>query len=431
MASGDLIVKVADKDTLDRTYANTNAILAAVGTEVKPLSVKRYGIKINKNDSNPSTRCTYLFDAVGMTPAKMDYTTGAFDYGDWGDVFFVKNNYPAMVKYDGTEDYKLSPTDHTKKIDGTTASDVANTAYGGNAMSVFDGSGDKGKIWLSQFEIGNYEYMIISNVQYDASYNDDAYVREDGSHADKLYYPMFGGSYDGTRLRSLSGQTLMYNANASTEITRAKANGDGWNIGSWSRRNLLNCMLKIMSKTDDSQTAFGQGQTSGYVNDATQNYGHLTTGTLSDKGQFYGYSDTVHQVKVFYIEKWWGGRWDRINGLVMVGGEILAKMTPPYNLTGKDFNKVGVTFTGSGSGYQKGTKSNQYGRFPISAGGSSSTYTCDYFWRNAGITAGALVGGGCDNGSNCGTDCVSLDSAASVAAWSIGASIFLEQPIAA
>ena len=31
MASGDVIVKVADKDTLDRTYANTNAILAAVG----------------------------------------------------------------------------------------------------------------------------------------------------------------------------------------------------------------------------------------------------------------------------------------------------------------------------------------------------------------------------------------------------------------
>ena len=35
MASGDLIVKVADKDTLDRTYANTNAILAAVGEENK------------------------------------------------------------------------------------------------------------------------------------------------------------------------------------------------------------------------------------------------------------------------------------------------------------------------------------------------------------------------------------------------------------
>lgn len=431
MASGDLIVKVADKDTLDRTYANTNAILAAVGEDVRIKGVKRYGMKINKNDSNPATRCTYLFDAVGMTPAAMNYSAGRFDFGDWGNVFFVKNNYPAMVKYDGTEDYKLDPNDHTKKADGKTASDVSNTAYGGNAMSVFDGSGDKGKIWLSQFEVGNYEYMIISNVQYDESYNDDAYVREDGSHADKLYFPMFGGSYDGTRIRSLAGQTLMYNTNASTEIARAKANGAGWNIGSWSKRNLLNCMLKIMSKTDNSQTAFGQGQTSGYVNDASQNYGHLATGTLKDKGQFFGYNDTTHEVKVFYMEKPWGNRWDRINGLLMVGGEILAKMTPPYNLTGKDFEKVGITFTSSSNGYQKGTKSNRFGRIVNSIGGSSSTYTCDYFWWNAGITAVALVGGSCHAGETCGADCLNLSYSAGGALWYVGASVFLEQPIAA
>lgn len=59
-------------------------------------------MKINKNDSNPATRCTYLFDAVGMTPAAMNYSAGRFDFGDWGNVFFVKNNYPAMVKYDGS-----------------------------------------------------------------------------------------------------------------------------------------------------------------------------------------------------------------------------------------------------------------------------------------------------------------------------------------
>ena len=46
MASGDLIVKVADKDTLDRTYANTNAILAAVGEDVRIKGVKRYGMKM-------------------------------------------------------------------------------------------------------------------------------------------------------------------------------------------------------------------------------------------------------------------------------------------------------------------------------------------------------------------------------------------------
>jgi len=431
MASGDLIVKVADKETLDRAYANTNAILAVVGEDVRTKGIKRYGIKINKNDSNPATRCTYLFDAVGMTPVAMNYTTGVFDYGDWGDVFFVKNNYPVMVKYDGTEDYKLNTSNQNYKEDGTTASDVSNTAYGGNAMSVFDGSGDKGKIWLSQFEIGNYEYMIISNAQYDESYNDDAYVRENGSHADKLYYPMFGGSYDNTRLRSLAGQTLLYNTNASTEITRAKANGSGWNIGTWSKRNLLNCMLKIMSKTDNSQTAFGQGQTSGYVDNASLNYGHLATGTLTNKGQFFGYNDTTHEVKVFYIEKCWGNRWDRINGLLMIGGEILAKMTPPYNLTGGGFEKVGIQFMGTSSSYQKETKSGRYGRIVKTTGGSSSTYNCDYFWWNATITAVALVGGGCGNGAGCGADCLGLSDSASGAGWNVGASVFLEQPIAA
>ena len=190
-------------------------------------------------------------------------------------------------------------------------------------------------------------------------------------------------------------------------------------------------MLKIMSKTDNSQTAFGQGQTTGYVNDSSKNYGHLATGTLTGKGQFFGYNDTTHEVKVFYMEKPWGNRWDRINGLLMVGGEILAKMTPPYNLTGKDFEKVGITFASSGNGYQKGTKSSRFGRIVNSIGGSSSTYTCDYFWWNAGITAVALVGGSCGAGESCGADCLALNGSAGDASWSFGASVFLEQPIAA
>lgn len=115
----------------------------------------------------------------------------------------------------------------------------------------------------------------------------------------------------------------------------------------------------------------------------------------------------------------------------MVGGEILAKMTPPYNLTGKDFEKVGITFASSGSGWQKGTKSSRFGRIVNSTGGSSSTYTCDYLWWNAGITAVALVCGSCSSGACCGVDCLSLDVSAGSASWGVGASVFLEQPIAA
>ena len=113
------------------------------------------------------------------------------------------------------------------------------------------------------------------------------------------------------------------------------------------------------------------------------------------------------------------------------GDEILAKMTPPYNLTGKDFGKVGITFTSSGNGYQKGTKSSRFGRIANSIGGSSSTYTCDYFWWNAGITAVALVGGNCNDGEYCGADYLNLNGSAGYASWDFGASVFLEQPIAA
>lgn len=106
-------IYLADKETLDSTHANTNAILAALeesGGEHK--KAVRYGIKINKSDSGKKSRVTYLYDAVGMTPAAMNYTDGTFNYGSWGNVEFVKNNYPCMVKFDGTEDYKLLATNY-------------------------------------------------------------------------------------------------------------------------------------------------------------------------------------------------------------------------------------------------------------------------------------------------------------------------------
>ena len=53
------------------------------------------------SEPNPATRVEYLFDAVGMTPAFMDFTTGAFNMGTWGGVWFVRDNYPVMVKFAG------------------------------------------------------------------------------------------------------------------------------------------------------------------------------------------------------------------------------------------------------------------------------------------------------------------------------------------
>lgn len=423
MATGDKIF-VADKETLDAVKADTTGILKALqDADGKFSNVKRYGVKINKADSNPDTRVTYLYDAVGMNPASMNFTESTFDYGDWGSIFFVAGNYPVMLNANGTEAYKLNPNDYSLKADGT-ASAITDASTALNAMSAFP------KMYLCQYEVGNYEYIIVSDTRVDSSYNEDAYRRADGTVADVMYMPIYGGSYDGAKLRSLSGKVLMCNTNAQTEMNRAEANGSIWTIVPWCRRNLVNSLLTIISKSENSQGKFGRGVDGTYVEDAAQDYGKVVTGTLDDKGQFFGYNDGTHEVKVFHMEKWWGNRWDRVVGYICDHGRIKVKMSPPYNITGEGYTDTGVDACKDG-GYQKDQHMTRWGRFPKSVGASSSTYLCAYYWINLTIVAIALVGGCCNDGAYCGASYVSLNSAATNAVWRVGASLSCEQPSAA
>ncbi len=53
------------------------------------LGTVNYGFKVSKATQNPSSRVEYLGDAVGLTPAKMNFSSGVFDYGDWAGAFFM------------------------------------------------------------------------------------------------------------------------------------------------------------------------------------------------------------------------------------------------------------------------------------------------------------------------------------------------------
>ncbi len=522
MATGDRIY-IADKETLDKVKGNTEGILSILQDEDGYFGGrKRFGVKINKNDSNPATRVTYLFDAVGMQPAFMDFANGVFDYGDFGDAWFVKGNRVVMLKYDGTEDYEIDPNDYRLKKGGTKTaiaaaqtlggiffdtaykfadysadatiasfgdgatltwdadtsaciytdgeggtqtvysggawafpcvkfaaettvatingnaatfiesgypSDAYNPAYNGNVMATFP------TVWLNQYEIGGYEYIIACAEQYDSSYKAYAHQRADDSIMDVKYLAAFVGYYDGARLRSLAGFQPMYNQNAATEISRAAANNVGdaeiWTTRAWCDRNMVNCLLTIMCKSDNTQAAYGQGNSGGYSEALAPTYGVLKTGTLFDKGQFFGYSDTTHQVKVFHMEKWWGDQWERLQGLVADRGVVKVKMTKPYNLTGAGFTEAGIKYVGESGGYIKETKMSDLGRLPVSAGGSASTYLCDYlYWRDS-VVAVALVGGFCRFGAYCGASYVYLDHAASGASWGLGAALSCERPLTA
>ena len=390
-----LVDQVYDRIT-QRTYQQSRAV--------------RYGIKINKLESDPEARITYIYDAEGMTPAHMDFDNGVFDYGSWENVFFVRENRPVMLNLDRTVAYELDHDDYTKKTTGT-ASDIDDEDMPLNAMSEFP------LIWLCQYEVDNYEYVIVSNVQYDETYRADAYMRADGTIAQYMYLPMFGGSYDGSRLRSISGQVLANDTSMQSEFNYAAANGAGWTVIPWCRRNLINCLLLIMGKSENSKEIFGCGNAYGLTHS-------LNSGTLNSKGQFYGYSDTTHQVKIFHIEKWWGDRDERIAGLISDNMSVKAKMSPPYNLTGADYIATLVDLPLS-YGWQKDTRMTQYGRFPITVGAGASTYVCGRIRVLSGTKLPACVGGNYSAASSAPT----LRFAAGTAGTTIGASISCESPI--
>ena len=126
------------------------------------IAAEHYGLKWEKNNSDPQARCTYLYDCANFTPMQCQ-NDGTVSLGSWGNAFFVKNNYPAMVKPDGTIDYKLDPNDHTKDLDGNDSHITDHAAD--NAMAIFDCH-----IWMKWYEDETYQYVEIANSKLESLY---------------------------------------------------------------------------------------------------------------------------------------------------------------------------------------------------------------------------------------------------------------------
>lgn len=425
---------IAMEETSQTIKTNTETIIGAQsGTRAvvddikKILTEKRYrwGVRIDKNNSDPYTSVEYLYDAVGMTPAAMNFSTGSFSYGSWFDWYVIKQNVPAMVNYDGTVAYYLDPMDLTKKVDGT-ASDVANTAFAGNAMAKFP------IIWRYQYEDGNYQYDIFSNVKYDENYEAYAFQRADGSYMPYRWHRIFKGAEVSSRLRSISGLQPVYGKTAPQERTLAQANNPSgkeiWDMTANSMVDLITGMMRLISKCDHSQSKFGNGNLN-YQSSASPTYGVLKTGTLNTKGQFWGANDNTHQMKAFHCEAIYADQWERVLGYLALNGVPYLKPTPPYNFTGEGFIKCGDVITGTSGGYISKTKMTKYGEVPQVVSGSETTYKCDGCWFNVSLAIGvALRGGGCTDSSHCGFSCVYLNYSESNSSWAVGASLSCEAP---
>lgn len=122
---------VTEPIVLDSTGQAIAAHLKGIHDALSRNAHTVYAFHIDGSESDPEDAVTYMEDAVGMTPAYMDYANSKFNYGSWAGAFFMPQ--PCMVLQSGVVDYYLDPDDYTKKADGT-ASDIADTTYEGNAM---------------------------------------------------------------------------------------------------------------------------------------------------------------------------------------------------------------------------------------------------------------------------------------------------------
>ena len=380
----------------------------------------RYGIKISKKEKNPDKRVTYIHDAKDLQPARMNFDTGVFEYGSWQGRAFAapENNYPCMVKADGTEDYKLMQEDYTKKEDGA-ASDVANTDYAGNAMAAFKGG------WLCQYETEADEFIIWSNVKYDDGYNAYHRTAPDGVIREGFYRHIYKPTLVDGKARSISGAEIMGGFTAQQERQLCKANGEAWEQSTWQQWNYIICLLKIMAKTDDLQAAYGYG------NCDSNTWKPLPTGTLNGKGQFYGSRSINQQVKVFHTEALWGDKWERLAGLIVDNGIVKVHTHGEYNFTGEGYKSIYRYMANDFDyGFVDGTVMTPYGRFPVSFNGSRHAYTADYGAIDTEIVSVPRVGGNCGSGLNCGAY-VYLSNTASTAYWGLAPGLSCIMPNAA
>lgn len=436
--------------TYQSTEYSDSVVVNDSGTKNLNISLiifKIFAVHYSENDSDPDS-CTYPegYDNYGWTPFSMNLSTGVPNYGSWnpsGDnADLVKFIFPrsCMLKYDGTVDYYLNENDETKKEDGT-ASDVANTSYGGNAMMEW---GQDGIIyWKILPDSDNKGWtFIVSNAQKDKDGNPDPDMRPwnhydcNGNVAAHWYTAKYFGSNINNKVRSISGQSNYVNEDDAAETTKCRANNLTsdiiWDKEVYADWMFIALMCVLLGKSLNTQAKFGYGRCK------SSNTSAIGQGTMNGKGMFYGVSNQTSGVKVFGMENYlWGNLCRRIRGLINVSGTVKVKMThgtqdgttvSDYNQTGSGYltvGSIGGTSGGytSGGGYISAMNITKYGLTPKTISGSDSTYYTDKGFFNNIQTDIAFVCGDWNLAFSIGAFCCYMGNVASFADTSHGAAL--------
>lgn len=166
-----------------------------------------YGVRVDKNNSNPETRVTYIGDAVGFTP--MRGNDGNFQWGSWQNVFESFEIRPVVLQNRQVQ-YYLDPNDFTKKIDGSAAN---LTGDDGDVMIEF------GKpLWWKWTDEGDTYTIEISNKEFDGAVK-HAFEIEEGYNL-VPYYPLL--------LTQILFVIFFKSTDSQTALGRGRVDGAGY-----------------------------------------------------------------------------------------------------------------------------------------------------------------------------------------------------------
>lgn len=365
--------------------------LSQVAEKIRSIETSEfYGYEVNPNESDPDKRVTYIGKAEGMTPARLDYTK--FDYGSWEDSWFMQGNH--VYQFSGTtKGLQLQDNDYSKTINGT-SSNYTSTSY--NIMASFP------LVWIHRSQKADGTRVVkIAKKQIDATYHAFGWTSDDGYVQDEMYIGVYEGYTYSSRIISSANRTPANNLTATNDINYCQANGTGYNPIDHSKWSALQDLLVLISKTTDSQTAFGYGIMSGSTPRNTNSDSSIMIGRFNGDQVMYNIP-----VKTFHLENLWGNTQTRLAGiLVSSNGRPMIRPYGPFTATSPDSVTLSnVTIWSNTDSYITSGIETPYGFFATTFGGSLSTYECDgiYNCTNGSTMLGSkgyLAGGRCSDGS--------------------------------
>lgn len=354
-------------------------VINTLVTQVDLIPTYIYGVRVARSTSSPTSRCVYIDDCAGFTPAS------GINLNSWIGNQLISGIKP--VVFDGKTFTDLNKRDLTKTVDGS-ASNIGTA--GNDAFTVIP------TWWLSITNDDSYIYIRFSNKQVDSTYHRYASMF-DGKDVGQFAVGCFLGYVGSSKLYSKSGDIPTVNTSITDFITYAHNRGYGYDLFMGHHVIYLQALFTLLYRSTDCQTALGQGFVGG-----SSVISNIAVSFSNDYGMV-GNTSTGTRMSFFWIQNFWGNAYQFIGGMKTNSSRQLMTIVDGLaSINEADFTLQNTPVLSSNlSGYISDVVgTSETGFFPQACSGSATTYWCDYGYVNASLFP--RFGGYYNNGDRAG-----------------------------